>query len=222
MISADPAPDHLATAFCDRLADRSARVGVIGLGYVGLPLVRATTDARFRVTGFDIDPGKVAQLSRGRSYIRHIPDAAIRPLLDSGRFQATSDFARVREQDVVVICVPILVTENLSKGARYTEIKLTFSGSELEYATARWHRPWNIGVTPNADITAMIAELKADLIPILGVEIGRSTVPIPRADPCGNVEGRTCESLEGNLTTDAMREATGAGFAVTPAPGPLA
>jgi 2',3'-cyclic-nucleotide 2'-phosphodiesterase (5'-nucleotidase family) len=110
---------------------------------------------------------------------------------------------------------PILVTENLSKGARYSEIKLTFDGSELEYVTARWHRPWNIGVTPNADITAMIAELKADLIPILGVEIGRSTVPIPRADPCGNVEGRTCESLEGNLTTDALRAATGADFAVT-------
>jgi 2',3'-cyclic-nucleotide 2'-phosphodiesterase (5'-nucleotidase family) len=110
---------------------------------------------------------------------------------------------------------PILVTENLSKGVRYTEIKLTFQGSELEYTTARWHRPWNIGVTPNSDITAMIAALKADLIPILGVEIGRSTVPIPRADPCGNSEGRTCESLEGNLTTDAMREATGADFAVT-------
>jgi 2',3'-cyclic-nucleotide 2'-phosphodiesterase (5'-nucleotidase family) len=110
---------------------------------------------------------------------------------------------------------PILVTENRSKGARYSEIKLTFSGSELEYTTARWHRPWNIGVTPNADITAMIAELKADLIPILGEPIGRSTVPIPREDPCGNTEGRSCESLEGNLTTDALREATGADFAVT-------
>ena len=67
MILADPAPDHLAAALRDRLDQRSARVGVIGLGYVGLPLVRATTDARFRVTGFDIDPDKVEQLSRGRS-----------------------------------------------------------------------------------------------------------------------------------------------------------
>lgn len=110
---------------------------------------------------------------------------------------------------------PILVTENRSKGVRYTEIKLTFHGSDLEYTTARWHRPWNIGVTPNADIAAMIAALKTALTPILGEEIGRSTVPIPRADPCGNDEGRTCESLEGNLTTDALREATGADFAVT-------
>jgi 2',3'-cyclic-nucleotide 2'-phosphodiesterase (5'-nucleotidase family) len=110
---------------------------------------------------------------------------------------------------------PILVTENLSKGARFSEIKLTFDGSSLEYVTARWHRPWNVGVTPNADITAMIAALKVELIPILGEEIGRSTVPILRADPCGNAEGRTCESLEGNLTTDALRAATGADFAVT-------
>jgi 2',3'-cyclic-nucleotide 2'-phosphodiesterase (5'-nucleotidase family) len=111
---------------------------------------------------------------------------------------------------------PILVTENLSKGARFSEIKLTFNGSGvLEYTTARWHRPWTIGVTSNPDIAAMIAELKADLIPILGVKIGDSTVPVPRADPCGNTAGRTCESLVGNLTTDAMRAATGADFAVT-------
>jgi 2',3'-cyclic-nucleotide 2'-phosphodiesterase (5'-nucleotidase family) len=109
----------------------------------------------------------------------------------------------------------ILVTENRSKGVRFSEIKLTFEGSELEYTTARWHRPWNIGVTPNPDIAAMINELKVELVPILGEDIGRSTVPIPREDPCAHPEGRLCESLEGNLTTDAMREATGADFAVT-------
>jgi 2',3'-cyclic-nucleotide 2'-phosphodiesterase (5'-nucleotidase family) len=111
---------------------------------------------------------------------------------------------------------PILVTENLSKGARFSEIKLTFNGSgELAYTTARWHRPWTIGVAPNPDIAAMIAALKAELIPILGVKIGDSTVPVPRADACGNTAGRTCESLVGNLTADAMRAATGADFAVT-------
>lgn len=111
---------------------------------------------------------------------------------------------------------PLLVTENLSKGARYSEIKLAFDGDgDLVYKTARWHRPWNIGVTPNADIAAQIAELREELTPILGEQIGASTVEIPRADPCGNAEGRTCESLEGNLTTDALRAATGADFAVT-------
>jgi 2',3'-cyclic-nucleotide 2'-phosphodiesterase (5'-nucleotidase family) len=110
---------------------------------------------------------------------------------------------------------PILVTENLSKGARFTEIKLTFEGQELVYTTARWHRPWNIGVTPNADIQSVIDDARTLLLPILGEQIGSSTVEIPRADPLGNPEGRTAESLEGNLTTDAMRAATGADFAVT-------
>ncbi len=110
---------------------------------------------------------------------------------------------------------PILLTENLSKGARFTEIKLAFEGSELVYTTARWHRPWNIGVTPNAEIQSLIGDAKELLLPILGEVIGSSTVEIPRADPLGNPEGRTAESLEGNLTTDAMRAATGADFAVT-------
>lgn len=110
----------------------------------------------------------------------------------------------------------ILVTENLSKGARFTEIKLSFDGAGgLVYKTARWHRPWTIGVTPNGDIAALIAARKAELLPILSEQIGLSEVAVPRADPCENAEGRSCESLEGNLTTDAMRAATGADFAVT-------
>ncbi|MEW5991224.1 MAG: 5'-nucleotidase C-terminal domain-containing protein [Chloroflexota bacterium] len=110
----------------------------------------------------------------------------------------------------------ILVTENLSKGARTTEIKLvTDADGQLLYKTARWHRPWNIGVTPNAAITTLINDLKTALAPILNEQIGTSTVAIPRADPCGNVEGRTCESLEGNLTSDALRDAYGVDFAFT-------
>lgn len=115
---------------------------------------------------------------------------------------------------------PILVTENRSKGARFSEIKLTFDGDEtLVYATARWHRPWTAGVTPNPDIAAMIAELKAELSPILDEEIGTSTVPIPRADPCGNPEGRSCESLEGNLVSDVLVDTYGVDFAFQNAGG---
>jgi len=111
---------------------------------------------------------------------------------------------------------PLLVTENLSKGARYTEIKLvTDADGSLIYKTARWHRPWNIGVTPDPDIAGLIAQLQADLGPILDVVLGESTVAIPRADACGNVEGRECESLVGNVVSDALRWKYGTDFAFT-------
>jgi 2',3'-cyclic-nucleotide 2'-phosphodiesterase (5'-nucleotidase family) len=111
---------------------------------------------------------------------------------------------------------PLLVTENLSKGARYTEIKLvTNADGELLYKTARWHRPWNIGVASDPDIAAQIADLRVELQPILSIKLGESTVEIPRADPCGNVEGRTCESLIGNVVTDALRWSYNTDFAFT-------
>lgn len=89
-----------------RIKNKEARVGVIGLGYVGLPLVKLFLGSGFRVTGFDIDPSKVASLNRGRSYIRHISAREIRGFLAKKAFRATSDFSRLREMDVIIICVP--------------------------------------------------------------------------------------------------------------------
>src|ERR1700732_623292 len=73
---------------------RQARIGVIGLGYVGLPLVRAVTERDFATLGFDIDPAKIDILNAGGSYIRHTAAATIAGLRDTGRFEATADFAR--------------------------------------------------------------------------------------------------------------------------------
>jgi UDP-N-acetyl-D-glucosamine dehydrogenase len=94
----------------DRIRARDARIGVIGLGYVGLPLVMEFGRAGFHVVGFDIDPHKVDSLSRGESYIGHIPSAGIRELVDSGRLAATADFARIAEVDAALICVPTPLT----------------------------------------------------------------------------------------------------------------
>ena len=89
---------------------RKATIGVIGLGYVGLPLACAVADAGFGVIGFDIDPEKVASLNSGRSYLRHISDSVLAARLGIDRFSATADFQRLAEADAVLICVPTPLT----------------------------------------------------------------------------------------------------------------
>src|SRR5688572_2090957 len=103
--SMSPAADLL-----ERIETRTATVGIIGLGYVGLPLARAFTSAGLRVLGFDIDSHKVEKLTAGRSYIKQIPDAAIAEMRRSG-FEATDRFDRLAEADCVLICVPTPLTE---------------------------------------------------------------------------------------------------------------
>jgi UDP-N-acetyl-D-glucosamine dehydrogenase len=88
-----------------RLRERTALVGIIGLGYVGLPLTLRYVEAGFRVLGIDIDDSKVERLNRGESYIKHIPAADIARARSQG-FEATTDFTRAGEPDALIICVP--------------------------------------------------------------------------------------------------------------------
>src|SRR5688572_19761453 len=85
---------------------RAAVVGIIGLGYVGLPLALAFARASFKVVGFDTDPVKIQALNQGHSYIHHIDPARIREAVERGSFQATGDFAKLAEADAILICVP--------------------------------------------------------------------------------------------------------------------
>jgi UDP-N-acetyl-D-glucosamine dehydrogenase len=89
-----------------RIADRSAVVAVIGLGYVGLPLAAAFHAAGFRVLGFDIDPAKIDALGRGETYLMHVGATLAADLNATGRFGASADFARLGEADAIAICVP--------------------------------------------------------------------------------------------------------------------
>ncbi len=89
-----------------RIQKRDAIVGVIGLGYVGLPLVMAFEKAKFRVVGFDLDEEKVRLLNEGKSYIKHIAEEGTKALKERGLFHATTDFAQLRDVDCIIICVP--------------------------------------------------------------------------------------------------------------------
>ncbi|HEY1963490.1 MAG TPA: nucleotide sugar dehydrogenase, partial [Acidobacteriaceae bacterium] len=94
----------------ERIENRTARVGIIGLGYVGLPLALLFSEKGIRVTGFDIDEAKVTTLNGGGSYIVRIAPAEIAHARTKG-FEATSDYDRLREMDVVLICVPTPLNE---------------------------------------------------------------------------------------------------------------
>jgi len=88
------------------IASRRARVGVVGLGYVGLPLISAFHRAGFSVIGFDVDGTKVDKLLRGQSYLRHLGETFVAQMLEAGRFDATIEFERLEEADAICICVP--------------------------------------------------------------------------------------------------------------------
>ncbi len=96
----------LASTLLDKINQKEATVGIIGMGYVGLPLAMAFAHQKFPVVGFDVDQKKCDQLMKGSSYIKHIPDSSISHLLESNLFKATSDMQKLQEVDVILICVP--------------------------------------------------------------------------------------------------------------------
>lgn len=102
----EPRMTEACTRLLDALRQKTAKVGVIGLGYVGLPLANLFHQKGFQVVGFDIDQRKVEALNARKSYIGHIPNERVAELMNDGRFLPTVDFAKIREVDTVSICVP--------------------------------------------------------------------------------------------------------------------
>jgi len=119
----------IATDRLARLKARNASIGVIGLGYVGLPLCLLFADAGFKVTGFDIDESKTDEIAAGRTYIISIPAAEIQAAVQKG-FSATTDFSGLAEQDAILMCVPTPLTG-------HREPDLSFIEKTAE-ATAPW------------------------------------------------------------------------------------
>jgi UDP-N-acetyl-D-glucosamine dehydrogenase len=110
-----------AEALLAALEARTAEIGVVGLGYVGLPLVGTIGEAGFKVVGFDIDSAKIEALHAGRRYIAHIDPAALTGLIEDGRFTATADVARLARADAILICVPTPLTRQREPDLSYVE-----------------------------------------------------------------------------------------------------
>ena len=104
-----------------KIETKSAVVGVIGLGYVGLPLCRAFHSAGYTVIGFDVDPKKIEQLNAGHNYLSHLEKTYVQEMVEAGRFEATVDFSRIGEADAVLICVPTPLGEHLEPDLSYVE-----------------------------------------------------------------------------------------------------
>lgn len=133
-----------------KIKNREASVGVIGLGYVGLPLVRAFLSQGFSVIGFDVDEKKISILKQGKSYINQIKGEDIKPFVEKGQFQPTSDFSRLKQADAVLICVPTpldahknpdlsyvlnttqVISKNLRKGQLVVLESTTYPGTTEE------------------------------------------------------------------------------------------
>ncbi len=113
------------TQTCDQLFEainnKTAMVGVIGLGYVGLPLIDAYVEAGFKAIGFDVDSKKTEALNKGKSYIAHIENSVIQSWLDKSSFEATVDMSRLNEADVILICVPTPLTSSRDPDLKYVE-----------------------------------------------------------------------------------------------------
>jgi UDP-N-acetyl-D-glucosamine dehydrogenase len=155
-----------------RIDTRRARVGVIGLGYVGLPLALLYTEAKFRVTGFDIDQHKVATLISGGSYIYRIPPTEIQAARSQG-FYATAEFSSLTDMDAIIICVPTPLNE-------YREPDLSFIMNTAK-AIAPYLRAGQLIVLESTTYPGTTEEV---LIPILeeGNGHGLKAAREPRAD----------------------------------------
>ncbi|MEO6815147.1 MAG: nucleotide sugar dehydrogenase [Edaphobacter sp.] len=139
----------------DRLKSRTAKIGVIGLGYVGLPLSLLLAEAGFKVTGFDIDEKKVTDLEAGRSYIFRIPANEIQSARAHG-FTATASFSQLSDMDAIVLCVPTPLTEHREPDLSYVE--------NTAKAAAPWVREGQLVILESTTYPGTTEEL---MIPIL-------------------------------------------------------
>jgi UDP-N-acetyl-D-glucosamine dehydrogenase len=119
--SSKPMSKH-ANALRGKIESHTATVGIIGQGYVGLPLALVVAEKGFPVVGLDVDAGKIEALNAGRSFIHYIPDARIAAVRESGKYEATENFDRLRECDVILICVPTPLTAQREPDLRYIRI----------------------------------------------------------------------------------------------------
>jgi UDP-N-acetyl-D-glucosamine dehydrogenase len=149
----------------DKIRSHQALIGVIGLGYVGLPLALAFAERGFPVLGFDVDAAKVSAIARGEGYIKHLDPARVAAAVEAGRLAATADFARLREADAVLICVPTPLTPQREPDMSY----VVETGRKVRDAL----RPGQLVVLESTTYPGTTDELLRGLLEETGLRAGR-------------------------------------------------
>jgi UDP-N-acetyl-D-glucosamine dehydrogenase len=182
------------------IQNHNARVGIIGLGYVGLPLVLRFAEERFSVIGFDVDPQKVSKLNAGESYIRHIPAARVQTLVNEKRFEATRDFRRLGEADCIIICVPTPLTAKKDPDLQYIE-----KTADSILQTLRKGQLISLESTTYPGTTE---EILLERFRTTGLEVGKDYFLVfsPEREDPGNPKfsTRTIPKVVGGMTRDCL------------------
>ena len=187
-----------------KIKAHEARVGIVGLGYVGLPLVLRFAEEHFPVLGFDVDPAKVRKLQAGESYIRHIPAKRLRVLIKEKRFEPTTDFQRLAEADCIIICVPTPLTPKKDPDLQY--IQNTTEG------ISRTLRKGQLVCLESTTYPGTTEEILLERFRATGLEAGSDYFLIfsPEREDPGNPKysTRTIPKVVGGITPDCLEVGT--------------
>jgi UDP-N-acetyl-D-glucosamine dehydrogenase len=194
----------MPSSLLEKLHARSARAGVVGLGYVGLPLAVELARAGFRTTGIDLDPRKVEAVMDGRSYIPDVPSADVEALRKAGTLDATTDFSIVRELDTINICVPTPLRKTKDPDMSYIV-------SAVEAIAAHLH-PGMLICLESTTYPGTTEEVVQPRLEATGLKAGRDfflAFSPERVDP-GNPTFQThnVPKVVGGLTTECLQLAT--------------
>ena len=187
-----------------KIQAHEARVGIVGLGYVGLPLVLRFAEEHFPVLGFDVDPAKVRKLQAGESYIRHIPAERLRVLIKEKRFEPTTDFQRLAEADCIIICVPTPLTPKKDPDLQYIE--------NTTDAISRTLRKGQLVCLESTTYPGTTEEILLERFRATGLEAGSDYFLIfsPEREDPGNPKysTRTIPKVVGGITPDCLEVGT--------------
>lgn len=187
-------------ALLQRIKDRTARVGIVGVGYVGLPLAVVFAEAGFRTTGIDLSANRMAQLNRGESFISDVPDATVARLREAGRIEGTTDYSVLGELDAISICVPTPLNKT-----RDPDISYIVNAAE---GIARYLRPGQVIVLESTTYPGTTREIILPRLQAAGLALGQDyfvAFSPERVDP-GRTDWTTLNTpkVMGGVTADCM------------------